>query len=82
MSVTKIPTLGFARGAIVRSAEDGPNMLVVRGMGERTVVIVIEADDGGNVRLRDLPTAMLHQVLPAQTPSALSQSTSAGRVGE
>lgn len=70
MSVVTIPTIGFARGAVVRSADDGPNMLVVRGMGERTVVIVIEADEGGHVRLRDLPTAMLHQVLEAQTPPA------------
>lgn len=69
MAVIDIPTKGFARGAVVRSAEDGPNMLVIRGMGERTVVIVIEADGGGHVRLRDLPTAMLHQVLAAQTPA-------------
>ena len=66
--ISAIPTFGFARGAVVRSAPDGPNMLVVRGLGERTAVIVIESDAGGAVRLRDVPTAGLYQVLPAQTP--------------
>lgn len=78
MSVTTIPTIGFARGAVVRAADDGPNMLVVRGMGDRTVVIVIEADDGGNVRLRDLPTARLHLVLKAQTPARSGEEADRG----
>lgn len=70
--LTTIPTLGFARGAVVRSAQDGPNMLVVRGLGDTTAVIVIEGDDGGQVRLRDVPTAGLFQVLEAQTPTRLA----------
>lgn len=68
MSVTAIPTFGFARGAVVRSSPSGPNMLVVRGLGDRTAVIVIEGDTGGQVRLRDVPTAGLFEVLAAQTP--------------
>lgn len=64
-SVQNIPTLGFIRGAIVRDAAGGPNMLVVRGLGERTVVVVCEADEGGNLRLRDYTTADLIQVLEA-----------------
>lgn len=69
MSVSAIPTFGFARGAVVRTAPDGPNMLVVRGLGDRTAVIVIEGDAGGQVRLRDVATADLFQVLEAQTPT-------------
>lgn len=68
MTVTPIPSFGFARGAVVRQQLGGPNMLVVRGLGEATVVVVIEGDAGGQVRLRELPTASLHQVLAAQTP--------------
>lgn len=64
----RIPSLGFARGAVVRMRDDGPNMLVVRGLEDRTVCIVIEGDAGGTLRLRDCPTADLHQVLAAQTP--------------
>ena len=60
-----IPSFGFTRGAIVREHPDGPNMLVVRGLGETTVVLVIEADDSGKVRLRERPTSTLHQVLAA-----------------
>lgn len=67
--VTTIPTLGFARGAIVRKEHDGPNMLVVRCLERVTVVVVIEGDEGGKVRLRDYPTETLHQVLEAQTPT-------------
>ena len=78
VSVTTIPTIGFARGAVVRATDDGPNMLVVRGMGDRTVVIVIEADGGGNVRLRDLPTGMLHLVLKAQTPARSGEEVDRG----
>lgn len=61
----RIPSFGFARGTVVREASDGPNMLVVRGLGETTAVIVIEGDDGGQVRLRERPTAVLRQVLAA-----------------
>jgi hypothetical protein len=78
MGVVTIPTIGFARGAVVRSADDGPNMLVVRGLGDQTLVIIIEGDAGGQVRLRELPTAMLHQVLPAQTPAHPRQESGHG----
>jgi hypothetical protein len=65
--VMTIPSLGFARGAVVRRAGCPWNMLVVRGLGDRTAVIVIESDDSGNVRLRDVPTAELTEVLPSGT---------------
>ena len=68
--VTKIPSFGFVRGAVVRETADGPNMLVVRGLGDRTVVVVCEADEGGNLRLRDRKTSDLHQVLePGEMPA-------------
>ena len=67
-TVQRIPSLGFARGAIVRRVEDGRNMLVVRGLGETTAVIVIESDHAGSVRIREFPTADLHQVLASGTP--------------
>lgn len=67
MSVTTIPSLGFTRGAIVRR-NGGPNALVVRGLGERTVVVVCEADHGGSLRLREYPTSELQQVLEANQP--------------
>ncbi len=70
MAVSVIPSFGFARGAIVRKEPDGPNMLVVRGLGERTVVVVCEHDDGGGLRLRDYATNDLHQVLATQMPEA------------
>jgi len=63
----RIPTFGFVRGAVVRQSADGPNMLVVRGLGETTAVIVIEGDESGMVRLRAVLTASLTQVLPAST---------------
>ncbi|MFC3628262.1 hypothetical protein ACFOM8_02250 [Paracoccus angustae] len=69
MSVTTIPTLGFARGAIVRARGGGPNMLAVRGLDDRTVVVVCESDEGGSLRLRDPETSTLEQVLPATTPT-------------
>lgn len=64
-----IPTFGFARGAIVRDKAGGPNMLVVRGMEDRTVVVVCEGDTGGTLRVRDPRTETLEQVLPSQTPA-------------
>lgn len=67
--VTQIPTIGFARGAVVKSKSGGPNMLVVRGLADRTVVVVCESDEGGTLRLRDPLTADLQQVLPAETPA-------------
>lgn len=59
----QIPSAGFARGAIVRRHGRPPNMLVVRGLGETTAVVVIEGDEAGQVRLREYPTNQLHQVL-------------------
>ncbi len=66
MGVVTIPTIGFQRGAIVRLRDTDtswPNMLVVRGLGETTAVVMIEGDDGGGVRLKEFPTANLVQVL-------------------
>lgn len=64
-----IPSFGFARGAVVRQEDGGPNMIVVRGLGATTAVILVEADESGHLRLREVPTASLRQVLPAQTPA-------------
>lgn len=47
-------------------------MLVVRGLGETTVVVVIEGDDAGQVRLREVRTDSLAQVLAASTAGARS----------
>ena len=66
--VQTIPTLGFARGAIVRKKGGGPNMLVVRGIDDRTVVVVVEGDGGGQLRLRDLKTETLEQIVASATP--------------
>lgn len=63
--VQEIPSFGFTRGAIVRWRNKGPNMLVIRGLGETTAVIVCEGDAGGTVRLREYPTRGLQQVLPS-----------------
>ena len=63
-----IPSVGFARGAVLRPRGGGPNMLVVRGLEDRTVVVVCEGDEGGTLRLRDPMTASLELVLPAATP--------------
>ena len=66
--VISIPSLGFARGAIVKKKAGGPNMLVVRGLGDRTAVVVCESDEAGTLRLRDLATDDLRLVLDAETP--------------
>ena len=65
--VMRIPTLGFARGAVVHRAGSTRNMLVVRGLGETTACIVIESDHSGAVRLREFPTAELTEVLASGT---------------
>lgn len=62
-TVVKIPSRGFARGAIVRLRVGGPNMLVVRGHGSFTAVVSILGDEGGNVRLFDVATDDLVKVL-------------------
>jgi len=46
-------------------------MLVVRGLEDRTVVVVCESDDGGSLRLRDPKTDTLELVLAGQTPAAI-----------
>lgn len=61
----RIPSFGFARGAVVHRRGSTRNMLVVRALGETTACIVIESDDGGAVRLREFPTVDLIQVLAA-----------------
>ena len=63
----RIPTFGFVRGAVVRQGETGPNMLVVRGLGKTTAVIVIEGDEGAQVRLREVLTSSLTQILASVT---------------
>ena len=67
--VVTIPSFGFARGSVVRLRSDHPdapsmNMLVVRGLGETTAVIRVESDEAGTLRLREVPTKDLIQVLP------------------
>jgi len=69
MAVLTLPTIGFARGSVVRAKGGGPNMLVVRGVGERTVVVVCEGDADGNLRLRDPRTITLQLVMDAATPT-------------
>lgn len=63
MAVETIPSLGFMRGVIVRKTEGGPNMLVVRGLGETTACVLCEGDAGGTLRLREFKTDDLEQVL-------------------
>lgn len=67
--VVILPSFGFARGAVVRRKGGGPNMLVVRGFVEVTAVVVVEGDADGNLRLREIATAELEQLLPAETPA-------------
>lgn len=54
--VKRLPTYGFARGAVVRKFGQGPNMLVVRQLEDTTCVIIIEGDEGGKVRMREVQT--------------------------
>ncbi len=63
MNVAPIPSHGFARSAIVRM-DGGPNMLVIRGMGHTTAVIVNEGEESGTTRLREVESRRLVQVLP------------------
>lgn len=60
--VQTISSRGFARGAIVR-LDAGPNMLVVRGLGETTACVLCEGDEAGTLRLKEYPTDDLEQVL-------------------
>lgn len=60
--IATIPSLGFARGVVVR-LDDGPNMIVVRGLGETTACVLVENDAPGSLRLKEYPTDQLEQVL-------------------
>lgn len=68
-TIPRIPSFGFARGSVVRAIGGGPNMLVVRGLEDRTVVVVCESDDSGSLRLRDPKTDTLELVVQAATPA-------------
>ncbi|MEJ0047060.1 MAG: hypothetical protein WDN04_13795 [Rhodospirillales bacterium] len=50
-------------GEPVELPKSSPNMIVVRGWVDKTLVITIEGDEGGTVRLRAFPTRDLEQVL-------------------
>ena len=78
----RIPSFGFARGSVVRR-NDGPNMIVVRSLGDRTVVVGCEADKDGTLRLRDYLTAELTQVLASNItePDAAALASEARGVG-
>ena len=60
-----IPSFGFARGAVVSHLLGKGNLLVVRQMEKTTVVVAIEGDEGGTLRLREYPTSSLFQKLPS-----------------
>ncbi len=72
MSVTAIPSLGFARGAVVRAKGAGPNMLVVRGLGPTTAVVLCTGDEGGKLRLQEFKTGDLEQVMETQQHKSMS----------
>lgn len=76
--IERIPSFGFARGAVVRAIGGGPNMLVVRGLEDRTVVVVCESDDGGSLRLRDPKTTTLELVAQAATPAGCAMKGERG----
>lgn len=66
--MTPIPSLAFARGAVVRRKGGGPNMLVVRGYPDVTVAVVCDGDKDGSLRMKDFPTRDLEQLIEARTP--------------
>lgn len=72
MTITAIPTFGFARGAIVRRTSGGPNMLVVRDLAETVCVVRCEGDEAGTLRLREEPKHDLVQVLDHDGRSQLA----------
>ncbi|CAA2142791.1 hypothetical protein [Hyphomicrobium sp. ghe19] len=61
-TVQQLPTCGFGRGSIVRAA-DGPNMLVVRDLGDTVCVVRCEGDDAGTLRMKEVMKAGLRQVV-------------------
>lgn len=78
-TVTAIPTFGFARGAIVRKTDGGPNMLVVRDLAETVCVVRCEGDEAGTLRLREEPKHDLVQVLNHDGRSQLAAETTSLR---
>lgn len=68
MAVSTIPSFGFSRGSVVRMKGGGPNMLVVRGVDDRTVVVVCEGEEDGTLRLRDPKSETLELVVHSATP--------------
>jgi hypothetical protein len=66
-SVTQIPRRGFARGAVVRKKEGGPNMLVVRQLDQMTACFLIESDQPGAVCIGQFATFDLEQIVPPWT---------------
>ncbi len=63
----RLPTFGFARGAIVRH-NGGPNMLVVRQLDRNVVCVLCEGDAGGTLRLREFPSDECEQIVATNTP--------------
>jgi len=70
--VLRLPSAGFARGAICRPCVDGelsgPNILVVATLGTSTAGIMIDA--AGGVSLGEWNSRDLREVLPAQSAVA------------
>ncbi len=62
--VTQIPSLRFARGAVVRKKEGGPNMLVVRQIDQMTACFLIESDQPGAVHIGEFATPDPEQIVP------------------
>lgn len=61
----RIPSFGFARGAVVRLHRGGPNMIVVRGLASTTACVFCDGDAGATLRMLEFQTADLRQVLPS-----------------
>lgn len=55
--------LSFSRGSVVRLNGRGANMLVVRDLCETVVVVRIEGDASGELRLREVPKEGLQVAL-------------------
>ncbi len=70
--VPAIPSFGFARGAVVRHRENDNHMIVVRGLGERTVCVFCAGDAGGQLRMLEFKTCDLIQELPSGVPATVA----------
>lgn len=66
--ITRIPSFGFARGAIVRRKDSDRNMIVVRGLDTTTACVVVEGDAAGTLRLREYATDELVQMRVDEGP--------------